>query len=64
MSYVLAVGTLITIQIYDRIIVPILRQVTGNERAINILTTINVGMTLFVILIETKRLIMTTHDVL
>jgi len=50
MSSISAVGTLIAVPIYDRIIVPILRRVTGNERGINILTRISIGMTLFVIL--------------
>ncbi|XP_068475306.1 protein NRT1/ PTR FAMILY 5.7-like [Phaseolus vulgaris] len=70
MSSISAVGTLIIVPIYDRIIVPILRKVTGNERGINILTRISIGMALFVILmvvaaiVEAKRLRMATHDAL
>jgi len=70
MSSVSAVGTLITVPIYDRIIVPILRKVTGNERGISILRRVSIGMTLFVILmvvaalVEAKRLRMATHEAL
>jgi len=70
MSSVSAVGTLITVPIYDRIIVPFLRKVTGNERGISILRRISIGMTLSVMLmvvaalVEAKRLRTATHDAL
>ncbi|KAK7379317.1 hypothetical protein VNO80_04775 [Phaseolus coccineus] len=70
MSSVSAVGTLITVPIYDRIIVSILRKVTGNERGINILRRISIGMALSVMLmvvaalVEAKRLRMATHNAL
>ncbi|KAK7305800.1 hypothetical protein VNO77_43712 [Canavalia gladiata] len=59
---VAAVGTLISVPIYDRIIVPILRKVTGKERGISILKRIGIGLTFSVILmivsalVEAKRL--------
>ncbi|KAG5125333.1 hypothetical protein JHK82_032070 [Glycine max] len=69
MASVAAVGTLIAVPIYDRIVVPILRKVTGNERGINILRRIGIGMTLSVILmvvaalVEKKRLrLMVGHE--
>ncbi|XP_029125930.1 uncharacterized protein LOC109792206 [Cajanus cajan] len=58
-----ALGTLISLPIYDRIIVPTLRKVTGNERGISILRRIGIGLTLSVILmvvaalVEAKRLL-------
>ncbi|TKY45524.1 NRT1/ PTR FAMILY 5.6 [Spatholobus suberectus] len=67
MASIAAVGTLISVPIYDKIIVPILRKVTGNERGINILRRISVGLTLSVILmvvaalVEAKRLRMETR---
>ena len=65
------VGTLITILIYDRIIVPIMRKIIDNERGINI-TGININMKIILIfilmvvatLVEAKRLRMATHDAL
>lgn len=62
MGSVSAVGTLIAVPIYDRIIVPILRKVTGNERGMSILKRISIGMASSVIvmvvaaLVEAKRL--------
>ncbi|XP_027335809.1 protein NRT1/ PTR FAMILY 5.6-like [Abrus precatorius] len=62
MVSVSAFGTLISVPIYDRIIVPNLRKVTGNERGINILRRIGIGLALSVMvmvvaaLVETKRL--------
>ncbi|RDX76411.1 Protein NRT1/ PTR FAMILY 5.7, partial [Mucuna pruriens] len=70
MASVSAVGTLIAVPIYDKIIVPILRKVTGNERGISILRRIGVGLTLSVILmvvaalVEAKRLRMAADEVL
>ncbi|BAT85985.1 hypothetical protein VIGAN_04359300 [Vigna angularis var. angularis] len=66
MASVSAVGTIVAVPIYDRIIVPILRKVTGNERGISILKRISIGMTLSVMLmvvaalVEAKRLRMST----
>ncbi|XP_027335808.1 protein NRT1/ PTR FAMILY 5.6-like [Abrus precatorius] len=65
-----AVGTLIFLPIYDKIIVPFLRKATGNERGISILRRIGIGFTLSVMvmvvaaLVEAKRLRMATHGVL
>ncbi|KAK7305803.1 hypothetical protein VNO77_43715 [Canavalia gladiata] len=70
MGSVAAVGTLVTVPIYDKIIVPIMRKVTGNERGISILKRISIGLTLLAIamvvsaLIEAKRLRMVGHEVL
>ncbi|TQD89425.1 hypothetical protein C1H46_025068 [Malus baccata] len=56
------IAMLISVTVYDKILVPILRKATGNERGINILTRIGIGMIFSVIamsaaaLVETKRL--------
>ncbi|KAL4021858.1 hypothetical protein IC575_020681 [Cucumis melo] len=57
-----AIGMIVSITIYDKVLVPMLRRTTGNERGINILQRIGIGM-LFVIatmiiaaLVENKRL--------
>ncbi|XP_022978121.1 protein NRT1/ PTR FAMILY 5.6-like [Cucurbita maxima] len=57
-----AIGMIVSLTIYDKLLVPMLRRTTGNERGINILQRIGIGM-LFVIatmiiaaLVEHKRL--------
>ncbi|RDY02224.1 Protein NRT1/ PTR FAMILY 5.6, partial [Mucuna pruriens] len=70
MASVSAISSIISVPIYDKIIVPILRKVTGNERGISILRRIGIGLTFLVILmvvaalVETKRLKMVEHEVL
>lgn len=65
-----AIGTLIGIPIYDKIFVPIMRKITGNERGISILSRINIGLTLSAIimvlsaLVEVKRLRMLENEIL
>ncbi|OVA17763.1 Proton-dependent oligopeptide transporter family [Macleaya cordata] len=57
-----AVGMIITVTVYDRILVPLLRRLTGNERGINILQRIGIGMVfssltmIIAALVERKRL--------
>nr|GMD47991.1 protein NRT1/ PTR FAMILY 5.6-like [Ipomoea batatas] len=56
-----AIGMIISITIYDRILVPVLRRATGNERGLTILQRIGIGMIFSVItmsvaaLVERKR---------
>lgn len=57
-----AVGLISSIAVYDKILVPFLRRVTGNDRGINILQRIGIGMIFSVLtmivaaLVERKRL--------
>lgn len=57
-----AVGMMVSVAIYDKILVPLLRKVTGNERGISILQRIGFGMIFSVVtmvvaaLVERKRL--------
>ncbi|XP_059305507.1 protein NRT1/ PTR FAMILY 5.6-like [Lycium ferocissimum] len=57
-----AIGMILTVTIYDKILVPLLRRATGNERGISILQRIGVGMIfsiatmIIAALIERKRL--------
>ncbi|KAK6943041.1 Proton-dependent oligopeptide transporter family [Dillenia turbinata] len=57
-----AIGIIVTVTIYDKILVPVLRRVTGNERGIKILQRIGIGMIFSVLsmvvaaLVERKRL--------
>ncbi|KAJ7964587.1 Protein NRT1/ PTR FAMILY 5.6 [Quillaja saponaria] len=61
-STVDAIAIIISLAIYDRVLVPILRKATTNERGISILQRIGIGMLLSVIamsnaaLVEKKRL--------
>ncbi|XP_008442499.2 protein NRT1/ PTR FAMILY 5.6 [Cucumis melo] len=62
-----AAGMIISVAIYDKLLVPLLRKTTGNERGISILQRIGIGMvfsfTTMVVsaLVERKRLSHTTH---
>ncbi|WCJ28372.1 Major facilitator superfamily protein [Euphorbia peplus] len=57
-----AVGMIISVTTYEKILVPVLRRVTGNERGIKILQRIGIGMVFSVIamivaaIVERKRL--------
>ncbi|KAI3875539.1 hypothetical protein MKW92_013545 [Papaver armeniacum] len=57
-----AIGMILSISVYDRILVPRLRKFTGNERGINILPRIGIGMAITMLamviaaLVERKRL--------
>ncbi|KAI3987109.1 hypothetical protein MKX01_036899 [Papaver californicum] len=57
-----AIGMIVSISVYDRILVPRLRRATGNERGINILPRIGIGMAITMLamviaaLVERKRL--------
>ncbi|PIN02258.1 H+/oligopeptide symporter [Handroanthus impetiginosus] len=57
-----AIGMIISVTIYDKILVPVLRKLTGNERGIPILQRIGIGMMFSVLtmvvaaLVERKRL--------
>ncbi|KAH9602819.1 hypothetical protein KSS87_004887 [Heliosperma pusillum] len=57
-----AIGMVITVALYDKVLLRYVRKSTKNERGINILTRIGIGMAILVIaiivsaLVETKRL--------
>lgn len=57
-----AIGVIISVIIYDKVLVPLLRRATGNERGITILQRIGIGMTftfatmVVAALVERKRL--------
>lgn len=57
-----AIAMIISVTVYDKILVPMLRKATGNERGINILQRIGIGMIFSVVamsvaaLVEMKRL--------
>ncbi|KAL5076813.1 hypothetical protein RYX36_015797 [Vicia faba] len=69
LNSVSAIGTLIGVPIYDKVFVPIMRKITGNERGISILCRINIGLILSAMimvlsaLVEVKRLRMLEHEV-
>ncbi|XP_056696118.1 protein NRT1/ PTR FAMILY 5.6-like [Spinacia oleracea] len=62
MAVLIALGMITTIAFYDKVLLPYLRRVTGNERGINILTRIGIGMAILIIsmlfsaLVERERL--------
>ena len=68
MASVSSISIIISVPIYDRIIVPNLRKVTGNERGISILRRIGIGLAFSVIvmvaaaLVENMRLRMSGHE--
>lgn len=57
-----AIGMIISVTIYEKLLVPVLRRTTGNERGINILQRIGIGMSFSIVtmvvaaLVEKKRL--------
>ncbi|XP_020228410.1 protein NRT1/ PTR FAMILY 5.6 [Cajanus cajan] len=57
-----AIGMIFSVTIYDKLLVPMLRRITGNERGINILQRIGIGMFFSIVtmvvaaLVERKRL--------
>ncbi|XP_021732366.1 protein NRT1/ PTR FAMILY 5.6-like [Chenopodium quinoa] len=62
MNALIALGMIVTISFYDKVLLPYLRRVTNNERGINILTRVGIGMVLLIIafmisaLVERERL--------
>ncbi|KAG4989756.1 hypothetical protein JHK85_032739 [Glycine max] len=68
MASVSSISIIISVPIYDRIIVPNLRKVTGNERGISILRRIGIGLAFSVIVmvvaafVENMRLRMSGHE--
>lgn len=63
-----AIGMIISVTIYEKILVPTLRKITGNERGIKILQRIGIGMVLSIAtmivaaMIERKRLSVADKD--
>ncbi|KAK4582016.1 hypothetical protein RGQ29_025254 [Quercus rubra] len=63
-----ATGMMVSVTIYEKILVPKLRKATGNERGINILQRIGIGMLFSIItmvvaaLVEKKRLNVVEND--
>ncbi|KAK9742412.1 hypothetical protein RND81_03G170900 [Saponaria officinalis] len=57
-----AIGMMVTVCVYDKVLLPYLRRSTGNERGISILTRMGIGMVILIIativsaLVENKRL--------
>ncbi|XP_050213004.1 protein NRT1/ PTR FAMILY 5.6-like [Mercurialis annua] len=52
-----AIGMIISVTVYEKILVPILRRVTGNERGIKILQRIGIGMALSILTMVTSALV-------
>ncbi|KAA8516366.1 hypothetical protein F0562_016659 [Nyssa sinensis] len=63
-----AIGMIVSVTIYDKVLVPVLRRVTKNERGIKILQRIGIGMVFTIItmvvaaLVERKRLSVLKND--
>ncbi|XP_030924468.1 protein NRT1/ PTR FAMILY 5.6 [Quercus lobata] len=63
-----AIGMIVSVTIYEKILVPKLRKATGNERGINILQRIGIGMLFSIVtmvvaaLVEKKRLNVVEND--
>ncbi|KAK3018988.1 hypothetical protein RJ639_003407 [Escallonia herrerae] len=63
-----AIGMIVSVLIYEKVLVPALRRATGNERGINILQRIGIGMVFAVVtmvvaaLVERKRLRVVDSD--
>ncbi|KAK8685442.1 hypothetical protein V6N13_041443 [Hibiscus sabdariffa] len=63
-----AIGMIVSVLIYEKVLVPVLRKATGNERGINILQRIGIGMVFSVTtmivaaLVEKKRLAAVKND--
>ncbi|KAM6550828.1 hypothetical protein CsatB_000636 [Cannabis sativa] len=57
-----AIGMIISVTLYEKVLVPVMRKITGNERGINILQRIGIGMFCSIVtmvvsaLVEKKRL--------
>ncbi|KAF5733845.1 protein NRT1/ PTR FAMILY 5.6-like [Tripterygium wilfordii] len=52
-----AIGTIISVAIYERILVPFLRKVTGNQRGINIFKRVGIGFVFSIIAIFVAALV-------
>ncbi|XP_057476720.1 protein NRT1/ PTR FAMILY 5.6-like [Actinidia eriantha] len=65
-----AIGMIVSVTIYDKILVPILRRATGNERGIKILQRVGIGMVFPVLsmaiaaLVERKRLRVVEREII
>ncbi|XP_058099448.1 uncharacterized protein LOC131243851 [Magnolia sinica] len=68
-SIIGAIAMIMTIAIYDKILVPVLRGVTGNERGISLLKRIGIGMALSALamviaaIVESKRLSVVEREI-
>lgn len=63
-----AIGMIVSVTVYEKVLVPILRRTTGNERGINILQRVGIGMSFSIAtmvvaaLVEKKRLGLVESD--
>ncbi|XP_021732365.1 protein NRT1/ PTR FAMILY 5.6-like [Chenopodium quinoa] len=57
MATLIALGMITTIAFYDKVLLPYLRRATGNERGINILTRIGIGMAFLIVAMLTSALV-------